>query len=327
MAYDSVHSLAPREAEAGQADTARTVRIPSLMLLLLVGAMLAVSAIFAKAAPALGWHPLILLLWSLFAASVLQLAYLLRDGPGLLAASFAEKRPGATRRLLIYMLVTGVLFAAPNAVAFAAAEHVGAGFVTLTFAFPLVLTYGLSLLLGLERLRIPRLIGVLFSLAGGGLFALGAGALNPSAGWWILLALTAPVFLTLGNLYRSTHWPAGASPRLLSAGMLTIGFGSLLALAAAMGLPLFPQHLSLAAVVVLVVQSIMFAVQYILYFQLQKQAGPVYLSQIGSVSAAFGIPLGLVLFHEVPSPVQIGALFLVLAGIMLVSRCKSEPSK
>ncbi|MTH97045.1 DMT family transporter [Roseibium sp. RKSG952] len=324
MAYHSVHPDARQAADTKPAATPGHVNLSSLTLLLLTGGMLAGSVDFAKAAPAFGWDPLSLLMWSFFLATVLQTAVFLRQGPASLMGGLSLKGQGGKTRLLIYMFVTGLLIAAPNAIAFASAKHVGVTFVTLTFAFPLVLTYGLSLMIGLEHPRLARVIGVLFSLAGGGVFAFGAGATNPSAGWWVLIAFSIPVFLTIGNLYRSMRWPPGASPQLLSIGMMAFSFASLLVLVAGMGVPLLPEHISVAAIAILLAQGAMYAVLYLFYFQLQKQAGPVYLSQLGSVSAAFGLPFGLIFFGEIPSLVQVAALFLIVLGIFLVSRRRNR---
>ncbi|MTH94597.1 EamA family transporter, partial [Roseibium sp. RKSG952] len=109
-------------------------------------------------------------------------------------------------------------------------------------------------------------------------------------------------------------------PLLLSTGMMTVSFLALLVLACLLQLPLLPHHITGAGLSVLTAQIVLYAIQYTLYFQLQKQAGPVVVGQIGSVQAAIGIPLAMVLFHEIPSLPQLAAIALVLTAIILVNQ-------
>jgi drug/metabolite transporter (DMT)-like permease len=85
----------------------------------------------------------------------------------------------AKLRLLKYLFITGILFIAPNMIAVVAAPEVGASFVSLSYAFPLVLTYAFAVLIGLERFQLLRSIGVLAGLAGGVLLAGGGAGVSP----------------------------------------------------------------------------------------------------------------------------------------------------
>lgn len=289
-----------------------------LVLLLVVGSFLAVSTVIAKAAPAAGWHPLALLQWSilggaagLFVITRLAMPRHRRAGP-------AHARPD-TGQLAVYLTVSGVLFIAPNMIAFAAAPRVGAGFVSLSFAFPLVLTYAFAVLLRLERLQALRGAGVLAGLAGAMLLAASGKDLDVDASWWTMFALTIPVFLSVGNIYRTLRWPVGARPVDLALGMMAVGFTALALFNAMAGIPLTPIAWNLDSLGLLVAQMAIFALQYGLYFRLQQTAGPVYLSQIGSVAAVIGLGLGYLVFGEVPDMAKLAAVASVGAGIVLVS--------
>ena len=132
-------------------------RLASLACLLLVGSLLGLSLVVAKIAVVEGAAPLAFLSVSMIAA-----------GTVLLVGEWWNGRvPHIDRRIAEYGLMTGALFAAPNAVGFLAVEHVGAGFLSLTFAFPILFTYLLSLGLGLERLQAAKALGVASGLAGG----------------------------------------------------------------------------------------------------------------------------------------------------------------
>ena len=280
------------------------------LLLLVVGAMIGITAVNAKAAALAGWPPLALLAWANLGAAALQFA----------GSAAGGRRVNTTRPYLSYYLVSGLLLALPNALAFGAAQHVGAGIVALCFAFPLILTYGLALSVGLERLQGQRLAGVLLGLAGALVIALGDAALGVEPSPWLLAALASPLVLAVGNLYRSLYWPKGADALALSPGMLLVGGLALLIGVLAAGIPLQPAAWSFAATAFLVGQTAIFALLYVLYFMLQKLAGPVYLSQIGSVGALVGLALATLVLAEPLTPKILAAGALVAGGIWLVNR-------
>eukprot|EP00903_Cladosiphon_okamuranus_P001470 g1468.t1 len=289
-----------------------------LILLLVVGSFLAVSTVIAKAAPGVGWHPLALLQWSILGGAgglflITRLAMMKRPGRAVRATV------GLDRKLVIYLTLSGLLFIAPNMIAVVAAPKVGAGFVSLSFAFPLVLTYALAVLLRLERFQVLRGAGVLFGLAGGVLLAVSGADLSVEASWWSTVALSIPVFLAVGNIYRTLRWPEGAKPVNLALGMMATGFLALAVFNVLAGVPVVPATWSFAASGLLAAQIGIFAVQYGLYFRLQKTAGPVYLSQIGSVAAVVGLGLGYLIFGEVPNLAKLAAVASVGAGIVLVT--------
>lgn len=291
-----------------------------ILLLLIVGGLLATSTIFAKAAPDFGWAPLGLLQWSLLGAVILQGLFLVRSSkPVTGRVSDRGARRAGRWEILVYMAITGLLFAVPHALAFAAAIHVGAGFVALCFAFPLVLTYGLSVAFGLDRLHPLRLLGVAFGLLGTVLLAAGARDISPTAFLWTLAALVIPVVISFANIYRTVKWPAGAKPAVLSAGMMATAFAALVSFNASTGIPMLPATDMSAAWTMVAAQSAIFSVQYALYFRLQKIAGPVYLSQIGSVAAMVGLVLAYLAFAEIPTTAQILAAAAAGLGIVFVS--------
>ncbi|MCX2723078.1 DMT family transporter [Roseibium salinum] len=289
-----------------------------LVLLLVVGGFLAVSTVIAKAAPAIGWHPLALLQWSVLGGAIGLFALTRlwgRKGEQVAKPAAAGDR----KRFAIYLIFSGLLFIAPNMIAVVAASKVGAGFVSLSYAFPLVLTYAIAVILRLERFQLLRGTGVLFGLVGGVLLAVSGSKLSVEASWWSIFALSIPVFLATGNIYRTLKWPKGATPVDLALGMMATGFLALAIFTAAIGIPVVPSGWSPEAVGLLAAQMAIFALQYGLYFRLQQTAGPVYLSQIGSVAAVIGLGLGFLVFGEIPNAAKLAAVASVGAGIVLVT--------
>ena len=69
--------------------------------------------------------------------------------------------------------------------------------------------------------------------------------------------------------------------------------------------------------IVLLVAITTFVTQYAAFFRLQQIAGPVYLSQIGSVAAVVGSPVAVFAFSEhLPDGFALAAM-LIAAGLAL----------
>jgi len=296
-----------------------------LALLLVVGSFLAVSVVFAKTAPAAGWHPLALLQWAILGGAGL-LFLITRAAAAGNGKTAGKARPACPdwRSLSAYLLVSGLLFVAPNMIGVVAAPKVGAGFVALTYAFPLVLTYALAVLIRLERFNWLRGLGVLAGLVGGVLLAGGGAGVSADAAFWAVATLAIPVFLAAGNIYRTLKWPEGVKPVDLALGMMAVAFTALGVFNMAMGIPVTPAAWTPTSLLLAGGLIAVFAVQYGLYFRLQQVAGPVYLSQIGSVAAITGLGLGYLVFSEVPNLAKLGAIAAVALGIVFVTLGKSR---
>lgn len=215
--------------------------------------------------------------------------------------------------------------ALPNGIASLSVAHVGAGYLSLTFAFPLLMTYLMALAFGMDRWSLNRMAGVASALGGGLLLALSkldqAGGLGGGGGaGWVLAASAIPAIIAAGNLYRTRFWPVGAQPILLAGLMLTLG-GGLVALAAALREPGEAMRLwhdpALRGLTALNIG--VFSVQYVAYFQLQRVAGPVYLSQIGSVAAVVGGAIAALMGERLPGAMPLAAV-LFAAGLILFHR-------
>lgn len=279
--------------------------------LLAVGSLLGLSLVVGKLAVVAGAAPLAFLSVALLASGTLLFV----------GEWLGGRIPKIDRRLLTYALVTGALFAAPNVIAFLAVRHVGAGFLSLTFAFPILLTYVLSLALRLEPLRAAKAAGVAAGLAGGSVLALSKVRFGDAPAFWILLAMGSPAIIAVGNIYRTLRWPKGVAPRFLAAAMLVTA-----------GLMILPPALVLApsGIVALFTeadqswllgfQTGVFSLLYVLYFVLQRMAGPVYLSQIGSVAAVVGTAIAVLLLNEAAPPNLAWATVFIGVAMILFHR-------
>lgn len=282
----------------------------ALVCLLLVGSLLALSLVVAKLADGVGAPRLTFLMTAMAgAAVVLGISGRLRGQPMIF-----------NRRTFEYTVVAGVLFAVPNALAFLAVRHVGAAFISMSFALPILITWLLAVGLRLERLSVMRLSGVLLGLTGGLVLAAAkAGGTGGELGW-VLLVLAMPLVLAFGNVYRTLRWPAGASPVFLAALMMLGGAATLPPFVLLFELGQIPALFTTEALELLLLETAVFSVLYLLYFVLQELAGPVYLSQIGTVGALVGTLIAIFGLGEAPPPNLGWAGLLVLAGTVLFHR-------
>ncbi|MEP2679679.1 DMT family transporter [Tateyamaria sp.] len=281
-----------------------------MLYLLAGGGLLGLSTNLAKFAGEAGLSPLAFLFWPITGAAILLLvvAVLRRDPPPLNSGS-----------LRYYLIAALVSVAASNLIFFSTIPHVGAGFVALIIALPPLLTYIAALALGLERFQSRRAFGVVAALCGAGILAARKFSAPDADILWIGLALCGPVLLAIGNIYRTLDWPRGASPEALAPGMLIAASMMLGMMGLVPGFSLSVPPGSLLPFALIVVQMLVFALQFQMLFLLQKTGGPVLLSLLGSVGAVVGVPIAVMLQNEaVPDGLLPGASLIAL-GVTLVT--------
>ena len=282
----------------------------ALILLLMVGLLLGTATIFPKLAPQYGWPPVALLLWSMLGGGVLQGITL----------SVGKDKFNLSRPVIGYMTVSGFLYAVPNLITYGAVQHVGAGFMALCFAFTLVVTYCLSLALKMEKPNVLRIAGVIVGLLGAVVLAMDGGVFTGDINQWIFIAMSTPFIISIANIYRTVFWPKQTASGQLSSGMMASGALTVSVAILLSDTNVAPEVWSPGATILLVSQILIFAVLYNLYFRLQKLAGPVYLSQIGSVAAVVGVFLAWLLVNEDPSLLKLAATVMIVGGVFCVSR-------
>ncbi|MEZ5778262.1 MAG: hypothetical protein R3E44_07870 [Paracoccaceae bacterium] len=274
------------------------------VLLVTVGTLLAFSVLLSRVAADAGLPMLTYLAAALTGAGAI-----------LAAVAGMRGRFAGARRWLIYSAGAGVFMSVPSAMGYLSVAKVGAGYVSLTFAFPVLLTWVIAVALGLERMRWSAAAGVAAGLAGGLLLAagkVGTGADGAPLAW-TLLASAIPLVLALGNIYRTQFWPSDAGALPLAA--LTLLAGGLMTLPVATAVEGWDAVTTLATHwPIILTASAVIAGQMGLQFRLQDCAGPVYMSQIGSVASVVGATLAVHWFGErLPSGFW-GAAILIALG-------------
>ena len=283
-----------------------------LVLLLFVGGLLGLFSTLVKAAVQTGWNPIVYLFWGLLGAGLILFML------AVVAGHKPRRDPGA----VLYYAGSGLLSGAlPNALSFAAVPHVGASFVALCFAFPPLLSYAMALALRMERYRALRMAGLLLGLAGVLALVAEKFSIEGDSLGWLLIALSAPVVVASGNIFRSRYWPVGATALSLAPGMLLAGAAMLALFIIVNDLPLLPD-LNPERLLLIASLIVVFAATFSLIFVLQALAGPVYLSQIGSVGAVAGAALAIALFDEPFSPILVVSTAVILVGAWAVNRTR-----
>lgn len=270
------------------------------------GALLAFSTNLAKVAAMEGIHALPFLTWSLAGATLILSLH-----------SLAKKRvlPTSKSAIKYYFVAAFFSVAGSNLIFFSAVAHVGVSFVALTISLPPLLTYLSALVLRMEKFSYWRSAGVIFALAGTSVLVAAKWSAPDSERLWILITLFGPVLLAAGNIYRTTHWPKGASPETLAPGMLLAASLTLFIIGASVPGMTLDIAVNTQTLILIVAQSFIFAGQFVLLFILQKISGPVFLSLIGAVSAVFGIPFAVILLGEAMLPALIPSAALIFIGI------------
>lgn len=217
-----------------------------------------------------------------------------------------------------YVSLAGpITFVGPNMLVYFTVPHVGAGFTGLMFALSPVCTMFLAYVMGLDRLSFWRTVGLVLGL-GGAIsisFARG-GEIHTGSLFWVSAALTIPVVLASGNIYRSLAWPTNSPPELLAfwshAVALVFTFTA-------------TQLLSPSAVIATVIEHpVLIGTQLLLAglaapltFRLQRNGGPVLLSQMGQVAAAASLLVATLLLGEVYSTAAWLSAGVVGVGVLV----------
>lgn len=234
------------------------------------------------------------------------------------AAALFEKSP-AVPGIYRYAAISGTISnVIPLVLTFAAIPHIGSGIAAILVATSPVVTALLSMLLRVRPPGLLDLAGIAVGLTGALIIILARNAsFTGGESHWLFLAMLIPVFLGIGNIYRSMGWPRGAGPMRLGATINLAAVLPLFAIAALWGgIDLAP----LANVPWLVVAQLAAAtLMYLTFFRLQAVGGPTYLSQIGYVAAAMGVGMGVAFLGESYPPMVWAGIAVVACGIALTT--------
>ncbi len=233
-----------------------------------------------------------------------------------LACRARSQRMLWNRRHLRYYALSGLTgITLPNLLVYLAIPHLGAGLASVAYTFPPLFTMAVAAALGVEPLSWRRSAGILLGFLGTLMIALPEGSLPPAASpLWLFVALGAPLSLAAGNIYRSRAWPPEGQPLPLAAGMLLGGAAELLPLTASLdgAIPA-----GSGGLLPLIAAGALTAPAYMMFLELQRRAGPVYLSQCGFIIALTGLAVGGLLLGEYYGPWLWAAVLTIFVGVAL----------
>jgi drug/metabolite transporter (DMT)-like permease len=160
-------------------------------LLVLNGLILATHLILARRAHAEGVDPIVYTLAGAAGAAFFLMVYRwLGAGPH-----------GLRRDQVLYGVISGAISVAlPQVLIYSASAYVSAGIASLAYAFPTPLTYLMAAPVGFERMSFGRTLGVGIAFAGAITLAFSRTGSPSGEGFWVLLAMLAPISIAAGNI-------------------------------------------------------------------------------------------------------------------------------
>ncbi len=286
-------------------------RLFAWLVLLFAGVVWGLSFSLARMAVEGGGDPLGITLWQAALGTVVLFAVLAGRRQ---TVSFKGRLPG------LYVICALLGTAVPGVLFYHAAAHVPAGVLAITVTLVPILTVFLALLLGVERLAVFRLLGVVCGLLAVVLLVAPESSLPDAAAvFWVLVACLASVCYVAENMVIALRMPDGASPFMVACGMhlmaalilapVVFAADGFVALA-------WPWGRVEWAIIGLSVGN---ALAYSLFIYLVNRAGPVFASQVAYVVTLSGVFWGMAIFGEQHSGWVWLSLALMLAGLAMVT--------
>jgi drug/metabolite transporter (DMT)-like permease len=285
-----------------------------ILSLLAVGAMWGLTPSLAKLVMAEGMRPL----------GVATLAATVSAACLFAVAAARGERPAWSARHVLHYAGGGVVgMSLAHFFAFTGLLRAPVGLLALLIPLSALFTVIIFALARVERATRRSLTGAAIGMAGVALaMAPGAALPDPALLPWAALMLLTPLCYAASNLFSLKLAVPGSTRLAQATGTVILAAAG----AAALALPL--GHLapppSLFAAGILLVQGVVTAVAYLLYFRLLFGAGGVFTSQISYVITLAGLFWGFVLFAEVPGWLTIPAAALIFAGVAMVTMEKRE---
>jgi len=288
----------------------------ALPTLALLGTIWGLTPALAKLLVQSGWSPLTVATCMGTISATILLGIIFARG---------ERLP-LSRPYLRHYLAGGLFgLMAPNFFAMTALQFVPAGFFALVIPLSPLVTVAAVALLGMERMTRRRLAGTLAGLAGVGL-AMAPGAALPDLSLlpWALMITLTPICYAASNILGVRLAPKGAPALVLAAGATACGTLMLWCVTLLSGQ--FRPGPANALMLIPLLQGVMGALAFVVYFRSLARHGGVVTSQIGYLITITGLIWGFLLFGEVPGPLTIPAAALVFLGLALVTLPGRKPS-
>ena len=228
--------------------------------------------------------------------------------------------------LRLYLLLGVVGIAVPYTLLAFVAPKVPAGAIALGLTLSPILTYVIAVLFRIDRVRLLRIAGILFGLAGILLVLLPGQSLpEPGMAPWLLMAFGAPLCWAFCNVCIAILRPPEMRAIPLTCGVFACASIIMLpVMAVTENWWIFDATMTdgdWALIGTIVIIPIVYALTFVLI----QMLGPVLFSTIGYFGTLMGLGWAALYFGEVPSPWIWAAIAILFLGLFLVNRT-SKPS-
>lgn len=199
--------------------------------------------------------------------------------------------------------------------------HIPVGVMTLVMTLSPLMTYGIAQFAGSDRFDPRRFGGMILGLSGALLIVLPDTSL-PAPGMvpWVLLGILTPTLYASTNVYAGIKRPPDVDSLALAAAMQLASGVVIAPFTFLSGSFYWPFGLASAADIALVCQIFASSLGSLLFFELIRMEGPVFMSQVAYIVTITGIIWGMYFFGEQHSPWIWASLIVILAGVTLVTR-------
>jgi drug/metabolite transporter (DMT)-like permease len=291
-------------------------RTGAWLILIVIGILWGSTFSLAKITSEGGGHPLGINYWqSLIGAGFLIVVNLV-----------ARKKIPIKPANLAFYAACGLLGSViPGVLFFYAASRVSPGVLSITIATVPLMTFAAAGVLGLEKFRVGRVLGVVLGILSIIMLVGPKESLpDPTVVPWVLAALLAAVCYSAENLVVALRMPTGISAMTVAAGLfiaasvimtpMVIVTDSFVAFA----WPWTKVEWALVAMATISVTA------YTSFIFLISRAGPVFASQTAYVVTFSGVFWGVMIFDEQHSTWIWASLTMMLAALALVTPRKSQ---
>ena len=282
----------------------------ALFLLLLLGTLRGGATSLSKYVSINDIPPLAYSLWqSLIVALLLLPAGCLRTG----------QLPPLRRHARYFLVCALIGIAIPNVTFFYVVQTVAAGTMAVLLTLAPIVTYGLVVALGMERVDPWRLLGIALGFGGALLIALPRLGGEFEINWWIVIGLVCPLGYASMSVYISRYPLSGVPTFLL------VGGSHLVACAILFPVTLLSGNLVLIwrdpglVEGLIVAHGIIAAVAYSLFFKIVELAGPVFYSFSTYIIAVTGILWGWFVFGETHPAHFWLAVAAIFSGLAIIN--------
>lgn len=219
----------------------------------------------------------------------------------------------------LYAVVGVFSMTIPHLASLSATAHLPAGVMSIIMSLVPIFVLPLSLMLGLERFRSKRLIGVMLGAVAITMLIAPATSLPAPGLWvWVLVGALAPLFYAMEGIYVSQSAARQAGP------FVVLWMGAVLALIAAVPLALATDALHWPAEglglpeLAILGSGVLSVLAYAGYIALLRHTGPVFGAQVSYIVTGMGMIWAMLLLGERYSPWVWGAVMVLFLGLFLV---------